>query len=455
MKIDLRPVVIPDFGIPEALPAIPEATYDRRCADAYRRAACDWLVVYADREHFANIVFLSGFEPRFEEALLLLGPAGARLLVVGNEGRGYAPVARLPGLEVRLAQSLSLMGQDRSKAPSIETVLRDCGLAAGQSIGIAGWKYMEPAEWPDARPGMFVPQWLVVLLGKIAGKGPPIADATAVLMHPETGLRSVVDADQIAVSEWASSRASAAVWRVVTETRPGDTEFTAAARMGYAGEPLSCHVMLTSSDDSAPVIGLKSPSARKLKRGDGVTTAIGYWGGLSCRAGLLAEDDAAFLPVAKVYFTGLLAWYRAADIGVTGGALREAMVAALADGGLRSMLNPGHLVSYDEWSHSPVRPGSTETTRSGMVFQVDVIPEPLRTGWALNCEDTVAFADAALRQEIKARHPEVSARIGARRAFMRDVLGVDLPDSILPLSNIPLCLPPFWLAPDRLLAPSL
>jgi hypothetical protein len=84
-----------------------------------------------------------------------------------------------------------------------------------------------------------------------------------------------------------------------------------------------------------------------------------------------------------------------------------------------------------------------------------VIPEPLRTGWALNCEDTVAFADAAWRAEIEVRHPEASARIGARRAFMRDVLGVDLPDSILPLSNIPLCLPPFWLAPDRLLAPSL
>jgi hypothetical protein len=453
MKIDLRSLAMPDFGIPEALPAIPGATYARRCAEAYRKAGCDWLVVYADREHFANIMFLSGFEPRFEEALLLLGPSERHMLVVGNEGQGYASGTRLSGLEVRLAQSLSLMGQDRSKAPSIEAVLRDCGLATGQSIGVAGWKYMAATEWPDARPGMFVPQWLVVLLGKIAGKGPPIADATAVLMHPETGLRSIVDADQIAVSEWASSRASAAVWRIVTRTRPGDSELAAASRMEYAGEPLSCHVMLASSNASAPVIGLRSPGARKLKRGDGITTAIGYWGGLSCRAGLLAEKDDAFLPAAKAYFAGLLAWYGAADIGATGGALHEAMVAALAQGGLRSMLNPGHLVSYDEWSHSPVRPGSKETIRSGMVFQVDVIPEPLRTGWALNCEDAVAFADAALRKDIEARHPEASARIRARRAFMRDALGVDLPENILPLSNIPLALPPFWLAPDRLLAP--
>jgi hypothetical protein len=375
-------------------------------------------------------------------------------LVVGNEGQGYAKVARLPGVEVRLAQSLSLMGQDRSKAPSIEAVLRECGLAAGQSIGVVGWKYLEVPEWQDTRPGMFVPQWLVVLLGKIAGKGPPIADATAVLMHPETGLRSMVDADQIAVSEWAASRASAAVWRIVAMTRPGDTEIGAAARMGYAGEPLSCHVMLTSSDASEPVIGLRSPSARRLKRGDGVTTAIGYWGGLSCRAGLLAGENAAFLPVAEAYFAGLLAWYGAADIGVSGGALNDATMAALARGGLRSMLNPGHLVSYDEWSHSPVRPGSSETIRSGMVFQIDVIPEPLRNGWALNCEDAVAFADLALRTEIEKRHPEMSARIRARQQFMRNTLGVDLPESILPLSNIPLALPPFWLTPDRLLAPA-
>jgi hypothetical protein len=89
-----------------------------------------------------------------------------------------------------------------------------------------------------------------------------------------------------------------------------------------------------------------------------------------------------------------------------------------------------------------------------MVFQVDVIPEPLRQGWALNCEDAVAFADAALRKDIESRHPAASARIKARRAFMRDALGVTLPESILPLSNIPLALPPFWLAPDRLLAPA-
>jgi len=452
-QVALRSIAVPDFGVPEVLPQIPAATYAARCDLLEERAGCDWVVVYADREHFANLLFLSGFEPRFEEALLLLGPRGKRIIVTGNENVGAAAFAPLTGVEVLLAQSLSLMGQDRRVAPKIETVLREAGLAHGQSIGVAGWKYFEPGEWGERRPGLFVPQWLVVVLAKIAGDGPAIGDITQILMHPVTGLRSVVDADQVAISEWASSRASAAVWRIVRGMRPGDSEMQAATRMGYAGEPLSAHVMLTSSNATAPVIGLRSPSARKLARGDGVTTAIGYWGGLSCRAGLLAETDADFLDLAKAYFSGLLAWYAAADIGATGGTIHASVSETLARGKLRAMLNPGHLTSHDEWTHSPVRPGSTETIQSGMVFQVDIIPQPMRNGWALNCEDAVVFADEALRSALAARHPEASARIAARRAFVRDSLEIDLKESILPLSNIPLALPPFWLAPEKLLAP--
>ena len=127
MPIALRDVAVPAFGIPLDPPRIPGATYEARCSAAYARAGCDWLVIYADREHLANMAFLSGFEPRFEEALLLLGPGNRRVLVVGNEGEGYAPVAGLPGLEVVLAQSMSLMGQDRSRKPESRRRAEGCG----------------------------------------------------------------------------------------------------------------------------------------------------------------------------------------------------------------------------------------------------------------------------------------------------------------------------------------
>jgi hypothetical protein len=72
-------------------------------------------------------------------------------------------------------------------------------------------------------------------------------------------------------------------------------------------------------------------------------------------------------------------------------------------------------------------------------------------GTSLNCEDAVAFADAKLRDELAVKHPETWDRIVKRREFMRDEIGVSLKESILPLSNIPLYLPPLWLAADKVL----
>ena len=53
------------------------------------------LVVYGDREHFANIAYLTGFDPRFEEALLIFPSSGTPLLVVGNECEAYVGVSPL------------------------------------------------------------------------------------------------------------------------------------------------------------------------------------------------------------------------------------------------------------------------------------------------------------------------------------------------------------------------
>jgi hypothetical protein len=125
VPIALRDIKVPAFGLPVEAPRIPAATYAKRCREAYWRAGCNWLVVYGDREHLANIAFLSGYDPRFEEALLLLGPRDRRVLVVGNEGESYAPLAGLPSLDIVLAQSMSLMGQDRALKPDLAAVLRE------------------------------------------------------------------------------------------------------------------------------------------------------------------------------------------------------------------------------------------------------------------------------------------------------------------------------------------
>ncbi|ESQ88105.1 M24 family metallopeptidase [Asticcacaulis benevestitus] len=450
MTVELAPVSVPDFGLPLQKPSVPVHTYDLRCREAYDRAGCDWVAVYADREHFSNIAYLCDFEPRFEEALLMLGPDDVRVIITGNECVSFAQaMTRLTSFEVRLCQAMSLPGQDRSRAPSLLAVLKDIGILAGQRIGLVGWK--PPALEAGEDAGFFFPSVYVDALRRSAGDPSAVVDRTESLMHPEQGLRAIVDADQIAAFEWAASRATAAVWRIVTQVREGDSELEAAARMAYAGEPLSAHVMLASSDASGPVVGLRSPTARRLSRGDGVTTAVGYWGGLSARAGLISDGDDDFLKTASAYFKGLLAWYETVDIGVAGTEVFSRVSETLAQGGLGSMLNPGHLCGHEEWVNTPIRPTGDYRLRSGMVFQVDIIPTPMPLGWALNCEDPVVLADAALRSEIATRHPDVMSRIDARRSFMAEALGVNLSPSILPLGQTPGCLAPFWLKSGHLL----
>ncbi len=78
-----------------------------------------------------------------------------------------------------------------------------------------------------------------------------------------------------------------------------------------------------------------------------------------------------------------------------------------------------------------------------------MIPATGRPYFSTNIEDGIALADEALRADMAATFPEVWARIESRRAFMADVLGIRLKPEVLPFSNMPAYLPPFWLAPGR------
>ena len=446
----LRQIALPAAGPLPPAPPLPQAEYERRCEALYGAAATDWVAVYGDREHAANLAFCCGFDPRFEEALLLLGPAGRRVLLVGNEGLDYvAAVAGLP-LETALCQSFSLMGQPRATAPSLLAVLRAAGVGQGQHVGLVGWKYLEPEESEEPLAPAFVPAFVVETLRQAVSPGGAVGDATVHLMHPTRGLRHHNSAAQLARFAESAARASAGVLRVVRQTRPGMSEREAAALYGYTGDPLSCHLMLSAAGGDEPVIGLRSPRDRRLADGDGITTAFGLQGSLCCRAGLLrATPDQSFAErYVAPYFGAIAAWWGALRVGVTGDELHRAVLAVLEDAPFRPALNPGHLIGYDEWTHSPVRPGSDERIASGMLLQCDIIPTPLPAGHALNCEDTVAVADAGLRAELRASAPELWAQIEARRAFMREALGITLADELLPLSIAPAYLMPFWLAPE-------
>jgi hypothetical protein len=67
-------------------------------------------------------------------------------------------------------------------------------------------------------------------------------------------------------------------------------------------------------------------------------------------------------------------------------------------------------------------------------------------------EDGIVLADAGLRRSLAALYPACFTRCQQRRAFMSDVLGIDLPDDVLPLSNMPAIVAPFFLQPNLMFA---
>jgi hypothetical protein len=92
-KARLAEIELPDSGIPDAQPEIPRATYEariHRLQTRWEERGLDRIVVHADREHSANLAYLSGLDPRFEEAIFLLRPTDQPAIVVGNECDGIA-----------------------------------------------------------------------------------------------------------------------------------------------------------------------------------------------------------------------------------------------------------------------------------------------------------------------------------------------------------------------------
>ncbi|MFN8457987.1 MAG: hypothetical protein U0401_25605 [Anaerolineae bacterium] len=192
-KIELTSIQLPEFGLPQQQPVISKQEYENRIelARAWaRQAGLDFLLVYGDREHFANLAYLTEHDPRFEEALLVLNSAGGKpILILGNEGMGYAELVPIE-IERKLYQGFGLLGQKRHTSPRLEPVLRECGLNQGQRIGLVGWKYVTPLESDDPEHWLDLPAYIVDLLRQLVGES-NLVNATGVFVNPGDGFRAV------------------------------------------------------------------------------------------------------------------------------------------------------------------------------------------------------------------------------------------------------------------------
>ncbi len=455
-KAVLKQVDLPDFGTSKEMPELAGEIYRTRFSrlmDRATNAGLEILIVYADREHSANLAWMSGFDPRFEEALVIAGKDRHPVLLTGPENQGPAKASPLD-FDVKLYPPFGLLGQERGHTPALADILAEAGIQPGLNIGICGWKYFSDQEFDNPETRIEIPAYIVETISALSGAGARISNAGALLMDPSNGLRATLEIDELARFEFAACHTSEAVKRVVLGARPGMSEFEVSSLIRPIGLPLSCHTMMSSGERAW--YGLLSPTSRVLEKGDAVTTAYGVQGALNCRAGWLASDEGD-LPesirdyidvLVSPYFEAVANWLETVGIGVTGGELFAGIEKRIGDEFFGVGLNPGHLIHLDEWINSPIYSGSDQKLQSGMALQVDVIPATGGPYFTTNMEDGIILLDERGRAEFADRYPDAAKRIAARRAFMRDHLGIALKTEVLPMSNLASFLPPFWLSPE-------
>jgi Xaa-Pro aminopeptidase len=444
----------PDHGSPDLPPALGLAECEARLNGVRAAAAAhgyDAIVVYGDREHAANLHWLTGFDPRFEEAVLVVTPDDA-LLIAGNECLAYTVVSPLVvagKVRTGLCASLSLPSQPRGSRRLWEWL--QVMIPAGAKVGAVGWKWYGEDELPpgaDPALALDIPAFLADPLRDRAGR---VENATALFMHPGHGLRARVGVDDIARLEFSNHMAAAALKRMVFAFQEGMTDFAAVEAARIGGLPLGCHMTFAMGDTP----GLSGPIGDRIVKGRPASFNVAHWGSNICRAGWMARGPAD-LPASAAgyleefvfpYTQAMSDWCGMMRPGVPGGAV-WAMIHDRLPASFGITLNPGHLIGLDEWMSSPIELGSDIPLASGMAMQMDVIPA--HPGWgSTRMEDGYVIADMALREALARRHPNVARRIAARADFMARVIGMEVPESLLPLADTCGIIAPWLLDPAQ------
>lgn len=445
----------PDNGIPE-VPAPPTlADYQTRLEEVREAAKArkfGAVVIYADREHAANLHWLTGFDPRFEEAVMVVTPGDA-LLILGNECLPYAAVSPLVqdgALRVAHCAALSLPSQPRGGA-RLADILAGV-VPEGAAVGAVGWKWFDKDEVDDPDTALDIPAFVADPLRRITDR---VLNATDMFMHPAHGLRARVDVNEIVRLEFANDMAARALRRMAFSLRAGMSDFAAIETARLGGLPLSCHLTFATGDRAGQ--GLSGPTGQALRRGSQISFNIAHWGSNICRAGWVAKGPKDLPEPARDYVEAFVRpyvlamsdWCEHMRPGVTGGAVWQRMREALPFETYGVNLNPGHLIGLDEWMSSPIAEGSKIPLAPGMAMQMDVIPGNPVYG-STRMEDGYAIVDSDMHSDLHDRHPEVADRCARRRAFMREVIGMDVPYTLLPLADTCGIVAPFLLAPGQI-----
>lgn len=434
----VAPPVISVGLVPVDLTAATWRERQNRILGLMKKNGLDMLAVYGDREHGGNFAYLTGFEPRFEEAVLVLGQDGHGVMMLGNENMKMCAHSTIVAEPLHVPY-FSLPNQPMGNKTDMAGLFAQAGIRKGMTMGVAGWKLFT-SQLDDNSQLFDVPYFIVEGLKQAVGDG-TLKAASHLFIHPGYGARTSVNANEIAHYEFGAALASGCVCRAMDGMKPGMTEMEAAGLMCHYGQPIS--VTTICACGSRFEGGVVFPRNKVIKKGDKFSLTMGLRGGLSSRAAYVAAGEEDMDPavrdymkvLAMPYYKALAAWYGNVGTDVLGGDLYKLIEKVLPKADFSWSLNPGHLTSDEEWLSSPIYPQSEICLKSGMMLQMDIIPGIPGYGGA-GAEDGIVLADQELREELKQQYPDTWKRFERRRSYMKEELGIALRPEVLPMSDI-------------------
>ncbi|AKF38959.1 aminopeptidase P family N-terminal domain-containing protein [Yersinia enterocolitica] len=449
--IKLSPIDAPPRCNAVTKVAISDSTITARKAKVIAnmaRANIDYLLVYADKEHGGNFEYLTGFIPRFEEAALVLHASGKIFLLLGNENLKLSQYARVSNTAIHIPY-FSLPNQPMNNSKTLADLLADTGIQQAKKVGIAGWKLFT-SKLDDNSQLFDIPHFILSAIKQTVSSSTPVVNATNLFIGSDTAARVTNNANELAHYEYGANLASNCILNALTAVDIGVTEKQLGSYLADEGQPNTV-VMIAATGDRFENANLY-PGDKIVQLGDKISLTTGYKGGLSSRTGY-AVHHSDELPLAQrdylervaiPYYAAVVTWLENIRIGMSGKEMYAAIEAVLPKSQYHWSLNPGHLVADEEWLCSPIYKDSEEKIRSGMLFQIDIIP--VVKGYAgVSAEDGIALADQHLRDELAAHYPDVWQRIQKRRDYLSNILNIHLSEEVLPMSNTVGYLRPFLL----------
>lgn len=334
-------------------------------------------------------------------------------------------------------------------------MFKNCGINFSSKVGVAGWKSYDSEQHSLDVSILDVPSYIVETLCQITDRG-NLVNAMDIFTDNDYGIRHNISAKEIIHFELNGTKASRSIYNVFKNLEEGMSEIEASGFLCIDGEPLTMHPNLNFGDFNTS-LGVRGPTYnQKLKLGDTLCVGFGYKGCVVHRAGVYINSPDDLTKEQKTirehffhtYFKSIAAYYENFRIGNTGGDIYDVVDKTLGDGepgGIKKFrigLSPGHLTHTEEWTNAPFSRGNKTLIRSGMAVQCDYTvmhEDPYLTA---HIEDGFVVADEELRDEVKKLSPSCYTRLEARQKYMREVLNIDLPDEVLPLSDLQgICFP--------------